>query len=54
MTNIILCGCGGRMGAAVYELVKSRGDSRIVAGVDVNTSTVTRKKKHTDGHKDNG
>ena len=41
MTNIILCGCGGRMGAAVYELVKSRDDSRIVAGVDVNTSAVT-------------
>lgn len=38
MTNIILCGCGGRMGAAVSALCTERGDARIVAGVDVNTS----------------
>lgn len=38
MTNIILCGCGGRMGAAVSELCSERGDVKIIAGVDVNTS----------------
>ncbi len=35
MTDIILCGCGGKMGLAVRELVSSRKDCRIVAGVDL-------------------
>ena len=39
MTNIILCGCGGRMGAAVSALVSQRGDAKIIAGVDINTSS---------------
>ena len=38
MTNIILCGCSGRMGEAVSKLVCERTDVNIVAGVDVNTS----------------
>ena len=33
--NILLCGCGGRMGAAVAGAAAAAGD-RIVAGVDVN------------------
>lgn len=40
MTNVILCGCGGRMGHAVTELINSSGDFRIVAGVDVNAASV--------------
>ena len=35
MLNIILCGCGGRMGAAVAAAAEAAGD-RIVAGVDIN------------------
>ena len=35
MLNILLCGCGGRMGAAVAAAATAAGD-RIVAGVDVN------------------
>ncbi len=35
MLNILLCGCGGRMGAAVAAAAEAAGD-RIVAGVDVN------------------
>ena len=35
MLNILLCGCGGRMGAAVAAAAAAAGD-RIVAGVDVN------------------
>ncbi len=35
MLNILLCGCGGRMGAAVEAAAIAAGD-RIVAGVDVN------------------
>ena len=35
MLNILLCGCGGRMGAAVAAAAEVAGD-RIVAGVDVN------------------
>ncbi|MBE6702551.1 MAG: 4-hydroxy-tetrahydrodipicolinate reductase [Ruminococcaceae bacterium] len=35
MLNIMLCGCGGRMGAAVIAAAQEAGD-RIVAGVDIN------------------
>ena len=35
MLNIMLCGCGGRMGAAVIAAARDAGD-RIVAGVDIN------------------
>ena len=37
MTDIILCGCGGKMGNAVRNAVKEREDCRIVAGVDIAT-----------------
>ena len=35
MLNIMLCGCGGRMGAALTAAAQAAGD-RVVAGVDVN------------------
>ena len=35
MLNIMLCGCGGRMGAAVIAAAKESGD-RVIAGVDIN------------------
>ena len=38
MTRIILCGCNGKMGAAITEIVRERDDCAIVAGVDVNTA----------------
>ncbi len=34
MTNIIIQGIAGRMGRAVYELVRQREDCRVAAGVD--------------------
>ena len=34
MVNVILSGCGGKMGKVVSETVKSRSDIKIVAGVD--------------------
>ena len=34
MTDIILCGCGGKMGRVVTALAKEDPDVRIVAGVD--------------------
>lgn len=40
MTNVILCGCGGKMGHAVTELINSSSDFQIVAGVDVNAASV--------------
>lgn len=40
MTNLILSGCGGRMGEAVSRLVSDRSDVKIVAGVDINVSAV--------------
>ena len=35
MTNIILCGCNGKMGTAVQNFVSQREDCAIVAGVDL-------------------
>ena len=35
MVDIILCGCNGKMGAAVQAAISQRADCRIVAGVDV-------------------
>ena len=35
MTDIILTGCNGKMGAAVTKAVNERDDCRIVAGVDL-------------------
>lgn len=40
MLNILLCGCGGRMGAAVAAAATAAGD-RIVAGVDVCPTAAT-------------
>ena len=36
MTNILLCGCSGRMGEAITKLVRESNDAKIIAGVDVN------------------
>ena len=38
MTNIILCGCGGRMGKAIAAVAV--GECEIVAGIDVNASAL--------------
>lgn len=35
MTNILLCGCNGKMGAAVRSFISQREDCRIAAGVDL-------------------
>ena len=35
MVDVILCGCAGKMGAAVQVAVSGREDCRIVAGVDL-------------------
>ena len=40
MLNILLCGCGGRMGAAVAAAAEAAGD-RIVAGVDINPAATS-------------
>lgn len=34
MTKLLLCGCAGKMGAAVRNIVNERRDCKIVAGVD--------------------
>ena len=36
MTNIILCGCGGKMGQAIVRAAADSDQYRIVAGVDIN------------------
>ncbi len=40
MINVILCGCGGRMGRAVTESINNSEKFRIVAGVDINAATL--------------
>ena len=39
MTNIILCGCGGRMGKAITEA--AQGEYDVIAGVDINASALS-------------
>ena len=34
MTNILIHGCGGKMGRVVAELVKNETDCKVVAGID--------------------
>ncbi|MBQ5545497.1 MAG: 4-hydroxy-tetrahydrodipicolinate reductase [Clostridia bacterium] len=41
MTKIILCGCNGKMGAAMTGIVGERSDCEIVAGVDINTTSLS-------------
>jgi len=38
MKKIILCGCGGRMGRAITDMVSETADCKIVAGIDINAS----------------
>ena len=40
MTNVILCGCGGRMGQAIVRASENDGELRILAGIDVNADAV--------------
>lgn len=40
MTNIILSGCGGKMGQAIVRAAEGSTSCRIVAGVDVNVDAV--------------
>ena len=40
MTNIILCGCGGKMGQAIIRATADSKVCRIVAGVDINADAV--------------
>ena len=39
MTRIILCGCFGKMGRVITQLVSTRSDCTIAAGVDLHTDT---------------
>ena len=41
MTNILLSGCGGRMGEAVRKLISERTDATVIAGIDVNPASVS-------------
>ena len=42
MTNIILSGCGGRMGQAIIRATQDSDTVRIVAGVDINAASVAQ------------
>ncbi len=38
MLQVILCGCNGKMGRVITDIVNNRDDISIVAGVDIDTS----------------
>ena len=40
MVNIILSGCGGRMGQAIVRAAETDTGCRILAGIDVNADSV--------------
>ena len=40
MVNIILSGCGGRMGQAIVRAAKDDNSCRIIAGIDVNADNI--------------
>ena len=40
MKKVSLCGCGGRMGRAVTELIAASDKCSIIAGVDINASAL--------------
>jgi 4-hydroxy-tetrahydrodipicolinate reductase len=40
MTNVILCGCGGRMGQAIIRASENDEELRILAGIDINAQSV--------------
>lgn len=42
MKNILLSGCGGRLGTAIVSRIAERTDCRIVAGIDVQPETAAR------------
>lgn len=48
MTKIILCGCNGKMGAAITSIVRERADCEIVAGVDVNANAMNGYQVYSD------
>lgn len=39
MTNVAICGCNGKMGKVIYNCIGERSDCKVVAGVDLNTTT---------------
>ena len=41
MVNIILSGCGGRMGQAILRAAKDDKSCRIVAGIDINADSIS-------------
>ncbi|MBQ9086862.1 MAG: 4-hydroxy-tetrahydrodipicolinate reductase [Clostridia bacterium] len=40
MIQVILCGCGGKMGQAILRAAASDGNIQIVAGVDINADAI--------------
>ena len=39
MTKVLFCGCFGRMGTVIHQIVKDEADMEIVAGVDITEGT---------------
>ena len=37
MTRIIMCGCNGKMGQVITQIVKEDENTEIVAGIDISS-----------------
>ena len=48
MTRIIMCGCNGKMGRVISQLVKEDENAEIVAGVDISGEQLDRLNKWFD------
>ena len=35
MTRIVICGCCGKMGRVINDVIKSRNDCEVIAGIDL-------------------
>lgn len=39
LTNIVICGSSGKMGRVIHNIISSRNDCQVVAGIDRNTES---------------
>ena len=54
MTDIILSGCGGKMGKNIADCVSGRDDCRIIAGIDLKADENSPFPIYTSADKFNG
>ena len=41
LTNIVICGSSGKMGKVIHNIISTRDDCQVVAGIDRDTESTT-------------